>query len=189
MRVDPPYVADGPFHEWMSQSTVYLTGLLGAGHNYTEAFNSSVTRADRENADIGLGILRAVREDVAGGYLMQVELMVVAEVFTDFLSMATHLIDAGYKDAAASLVGAVLEDGLRRMARSRNLTVKSSDGLASLNQKLAQSGAYGPIVQSRVMVWKEVRNHADHGKFAEYTTDDVRDMLNGVAQLLSEHLK
>lgn len=44
------------------------------------------------------------------------------------------------------------------------------------------------MTQKRVQVWNDVRNHADYGKFGEYTADDVKDMLEGVSPFLEEHL-
>ena len=39
-----------------------------------------------------------------------------AEVFADFLEMAQHLLDVGYKDAAAVIAGSALEAHLRQLA-------------------------------------------------------------------------
>jgi hypothetical protein len=39
-----------------------------------------------------------------------------------------------------------------------------------------------------VQVWNDIRNHADHGKFDEYKIDDVKEMLRGVTQFLSDYL-
>jgi hypothetical protein len=47
--------------------------------------------------------------------------LVSAEVFNDFLDMSAHLLDNGYYQAAGSLVGAVLEDSLRRVAVARSM--------------------------------------------------------------------
>ncbi|MDQ6985209.1 MAG: hypothetical protein Q9M91_02850 [Candidatus Dojkabacteria bacterium] len=60
-----------------------------------------------------------------------------SEIFTDFLEMASHILSQGYKDPAASLIGAVLEDGLRKLCQANDIKVKTSDDIASLNTKLA----------------------------------------------------
>jgi hypothetical protein len=59
---------------------------------------------------MGQSILRSVREDVEDGYLTDIRTLISAEVFTDFLEMAEHLDDNGYKDPTAYSTGAVLED-------------------------------------------------------------------------------
>ena len=103
--------------------------------------------------------------------------------------MAEHLLDNGYKDPSASLIGAVLEDGLRRISGNENVTLKSDDNINSLNKKLADKGVYNRLQQREIEVWNKLRDYADHGHFDQYKHDDVRDMLKGVRSFLSEHLK
>ena len=43
------------------------------------------------------GALRALRRDYDAGYLFKVQSLVRAEVFADFLEMAEHLLEQGYK--------------------------------------------------------------------------------------------
>lgn len=182
--VDP-----GPFTEWKTQALNLLTNLLGAEHVYVQNFEKEV-KGPRPSSTVlaGQGILRAVKQDLEGGYLTDVRTLVSAEVFTDFLEMAEHLFENGFKDPAASLVGAVLEDGLRTISTTRGLKLKSREDLSSLNQKLAAANVYTRLTQKKIQVWTDVRNNADHGKFEEYSPDDVLDMIRGVQTFLAEHL-
>lgn len=79
-----------------------------------------------------------MKEDVELGHLARVRALITADVFSDFLEMADHLLDAGYKDPAASLVGAVLENGLRTVATDHHITVKTRDDLGSLTAAFAE---------------------------------------------------
>ena len=120
--------------------------------------------------------------------MSRVEALIAADVFSDFMEMAEHLLDAGYKDPAASLIGAVLERGVRQVASEQGVKLKSRDDLSSLNAKCADAGVYKRLVQKKVQVWIGVRNHADHGEFDEYAESDVREMLNGVRDHLATYL-
>ena len=102
--------------------------------------------------------------------------------------MADHLLECGYKDPAASLCGAVLEDGLRQIASNAGVNLKSKENLSSLNHRCADAGIYNRLTQKKIQVWGDVRNNADHGKFNEYTEQDVQEMLKGVRQFLKNHL-
>jgi len=62
------------------------------------------------------GILAALRSDVDGDYLQPLAELIRADLFSDFLSMAEYLLDGGYKEAAAVLIGGVLEEQLRNLA-------------------------------------------------------------------------
>lgn len=193
-KPNPPNVigfttlASGIFAEWRTQVENFLTNLLGSDHVYVRNFQEKVQDGYPGHVQIGQGILRAVREDVLGGYLVNVKTLISAEVFTDFLQMAEHLLECGYKDPAASLCGAVLEDGLRRIAAKASVKVRSREDLTSLNHKCADAGVYSRLVQRKIQVWTDVRNSADHGEFHNYAEQDVQDMLKGVAQFLADFL-
>jgi hypothetical protein len=194
-RPNPPNVVgfptldSGTFSEWQTQSLTFLVNLLGPDHVYVESFRKKVEKGHTGMVKAGRGILTAVREDVAGGYLARLKALVAAEVFSEFVEMGQHLLDAGYKDPAASLVGAVLENGLRQIASERGIKAQSRDDLSALNSKLAQAGVYNRLMQKKIQVWTDVRNHADHGQFDEYAESDVRNMLLGVTDFLGTHLE
>jgi len=182
------YVDDAMFQQWRTGSLAFLNMVFGSDDIHYRDFEDRCKWAQHHQAIQGLAILRAAKEGIEGGYLQKVETLVSAEVFSDFLDMAEHLLDNGYKDPAASLIGAVLEDGLRRICSNNNITVKSDDNISSLNQKLAQKQVYNPLQQKQTQVWNDIRNNADHGNFDQYKMDDVKDMLGGVRKFLSNHL-
>ncbi len=186
---DRRWVDTGLAQQWRTSSLTFLSAALGSENVHYREFEERCKWAWRHEAERGLAILRAVREDIAGGYLQKFEAFVSASVFSDFLEMAEHLLVNGYKDPAASLIGAVLEDGLRRICNNKNITLKSDDNISSLNQKLAQNHVYNPLQQRQIQVWNKLRDYADHGHFEEYKPDDVTDMLKGVRGFLSDYLK
>ncbi len=183
-----PTLDSGAFTEWRTQSLSLLTNLLGPRHVYVTGFEKDVEEGFTSSVESGIGILKAVGEDLEDGCLTDIRTLVSAEVFTDFLAMVEHLLEHGYKDPAASLCGAVLEEGLRRIATNRGVSLRTRDDLSALNHKLAAKGVYTRLVQKRLAVWTDVRNAAVHGKFAEYSKADVADMLAGVSSFLAQHL-
>ena len=182
-----PSVDTMRFAEWKTGVQNLIANFLGKEHIYFENF-SSIKRPDPYNVREGVGILKAIREDLESGFLIDIKILISAEIFTDFLEMAEHLIENGYKDAAASLTGAVLEDGLRRVAKKNEIGYKKTEGLAALNNKLKKEGIYNPLTHKKVETWREIRNSADHGKFNEYGTDDVKKMHEGVVDFLEKYL-
>ncbi len=177
----------GLFQQWRTSSLAFLN-TFPSEYIYGCEFEGTCKESGYDDAERGVAILRAAKEDIEGGYLQKVETLVSASVFSDFLEMAEHLLDNGYKDPAASLVGAVLEDGLRRICSNNNITVKSDDNISSLNQKLAQKHVYNPLQQKQIQVWNDIRNNADHGNFDQYKMDNVKEMLGGVSKFLSSYL-
>jgi uncharacterized protein (DUF2164 family) len=132
-----------------------------------------------------VGQLRALRRDYDEGYLSTVQGLIRAELFADFLEMAEHLLHQGFKDAAAVLVGGVLEEHLRALCSIRSLPTSVSGRpkkADAMNSELTATGAYNKLDQKSVTAWLDLRNKAAHGEYGEYTSEQVTTMLSGVRE-------
>lgn len=186
------------YAEWRSQSLVCLTDIFGSTHRYTKNFELSEEIGGNKSIHIttmyglaalqGLGILRAALEDIKNGYLSTLKELATAEVFSDLLDQAEHLLKNGYFTPAASLAGAVLENGLRSLAKRKNVTVKAKDNLSTLNNKLAAKNVYTRLRQKQIAFWVDVRNIADHSEFDKVAENDVADLVRGIRNFLAEEL-
>jgi hypothetical protein len=132
-----------------------------------------------------VGSLRALRRDYDEGYLSSIQSLVPAELFTDFIEMAEHLLDQGYKDPAAVLVGGVLEQHLRALCNVRSIATsvtgrpKKAD---AMNNELGVAGVYNKLDQKNVTAWLDLRNKAAHGEYGQYTSEQVRTRLSGILE-------
>jgi hypothetical protein len=176
------------FLEWKSNVEHLIILIVGENSVDHQNFINTVKQPEPYFIVNGMGVLKALKEDLQKGFLTNIRNLIVAEVFTDFLDMAEHLLENGYKDAAASLIGAVLEDGLRKIAEKYNVTFKKDDDINSLNTKLADKGIYNRLNQQQIQAWKRIRDAAAHGKFNEYDAVQVKLMLEGVRKFLGEYL-
>jgi hypothetical protein len=180
-----PDVEPGPFHEWRTGALSLIESITRPDNVYSRSFQEHVNQVRVGDLECGIGILRALRADVENGYLLNYETLVVAELFVDFLDMAQYLLEHGYKDPAASLSGAVLGQGLRRICGTNDITVKTGDEISALNAKLADKDVYNRNMQAQIHAWKRIRNSAAHGRFEEYKAEEVDDMIKGVRRFLS----
>lgn len=176
------------FNEWKSNSENLIIRISGQESAYYKNFLEQVKQSWPEHVESGMGILRALREDVSEGFLTDLKELAFAEIFIDFIDIAEHLLENGYKDPSASLIGAVLEDSLRKIADKNGIDVKNNDDISSLNTKLADKSVYNRLLQKQIQAWKAIRDSADHGKFKDYTKEDVEAMLSGVQRFLGEYL-
>src|SRR5262249_46662449 len=136
--------------------------------------------------------LRAVRDELTGGWLQTTKSLVSAEIFADFLDMAEYLLSEGYKDPAAVMIGSVLEEHLRQLCSANHIdievitpnrvTPKKAD---ALNADLAKASVYSKLDQKSITAWLDLRNKAAHGKYSEYTTEQVRLMSQGVTEFIA----
>jgi len=181
-----------PFGSFRSASLSFLIKLFGDRHPYFTDFNEKVTSTDASDVEMGLGILRSVRTELVGGWLVSARGLISAEIFADFLEMSQHLLAEQYKDAAAVIAGSSLEEHLRQLAakycvpvtqvRGQDTFPKRAD---TLNAELAAAGAYSKLDQKSVTAWLDLRNKAAHGKYTEYDHGQVALMLEGIRQFIA----
>ena len=119
--------------------------------------------------------------------------LVSAEIFSDFLEMATHLLEQDYKDPAAVMIGSVLEENLRQLCHSIGIEteIEKEEGIFitksadRINSDLAKAGIYTKLDQKSVTAWLDLRNKAAHGKYREYEKEQVILMMQGVTDFLA----
>lgn len=103
------------------------------------------------------------------------------------------MLDEGYKDACAVILGAVLEDTLRKIAEANSIPVTNQKGkpltIDPLNIEVSKQGVYGPLVQKQVTSWANLRNDAAHGHFDKYDESQVKHMLLFVQKFCADYLK
>lgn len=136
-----------------------------------------------------VGILNALREAYHSGYMKRFAELVHAEMFSDFLEMSEYLLTEGFKDPAAVIIGSVLEEHLRQLCTKNGLDINASGGKPKkadqLNADLAGQGVYSKLDQKSVTGWLDLRNKAAHGKFDEYTKDQVTILLTSVQNFMT----
>ncbi len=136
------------------------------------------------------GILKALRTDYEAGYLRSVYEIIHGDIFGDFLEMADYLLTEGYKDPAAVLIGGVLEEQLRKLCQAHSIPVtkgslpKKADGL---NAELAGANVYSKLDQKSITAWLGLRNNAAHGKYNEYSKEQVALMVQGVRDFIARN--
>jgi hypothetical protein len=174
---------------WASSVVARLEEVFGAGNARFQGFVSVTELPGFTGSGIfGYALMRleAAIRDLEQGPLSGVEGFVAGEVFGDFLEMAQHLSDQGapYHVAAASVAGAVLEDGLRRLCKANSRTWVGDSSVSKLNDLLHKYQMYDQVTWRQIQVWGDVRNKADHGEFENVDAGAVASMIPGVREFL-----
>lgn len=138
------------------------------------------------------GIALTVKHDVENDLLSDIRGLLQAEIFGNFLEIGEHLLNEGYKDAAAVTIGAVLEDGLRELCKKNDISITKPNGspmtIEPLNTELAKHEVYTKLVQKQVTSYAHIRNKAAHGQYEEYDKSQVEMMLLFVQNFSDQHL-
>jgi hypothetical protein len=182
-----------PNMEWpATRLLAAITRLAPPGSDYViGARRVTESRAQARPGAAGaalLGIAQALRDDLRADYVQSFAEIVHADVFSDFIGMAEELQENGYKDAAAVVVGSVLEDHLRKLAAKAGLAVERDDGRPmkadAINSDLTRAEVYNKLEQKRVTAWLDLRNKAAHGHYDEYNQEHVSALIRDIRGFL-----
>ncbi len=188
------WVNSEQFYAFRTAALSFLKNTFSETHPYYQEFNIHVKSSSRNDAENGRGILTSVKQEIEGGWLFTVRGLISSEIFSDFLESAQYLLDEGYKDPAAVMVGCVLEEHLRQLCIKNSIPVESIKGTKpvakkadQLNAELAAKTTYNKLDQKNVTAWLDLRNKAAHGKFTEYSKDQVLLMIQGVTEFMGRN--
>lgn len=183
------WIDGGKINGFRAASLSYIEMLYGREHSYYTEFNKVTDGHQAEHAESGIEIIRSIKDEITGGWLISVKGLITAEVFSDFFEMAEHLLSNGYKDAAAVIIGSTLEEHLRQLCTKNSIETRVKIGDADvakkadvLNADLAKANIYNKLDQKNVTAWLDLRNKAAHGKYDEYNKEQVETMLRGVGE-------
>ena len=186
------YTNYGKFAEFRVSVLSFLSMVYDDRHPHYKDFDRATgSQPYRNSVHKGKGILLAVQNEINEGWIFSVKRLISAEIFSDFLEMADYLLDSGYKDPAAVMIGSVLESNIRQLCIDNSIiteAIKDNNVIFikadKLNSDLAKASIYTKLDQKNVTAWLDLRNNAAHGNYDKYTEQQVRLMFQGVCDFL-----
>lgn len=177
-------------------ATRCITAIERAGGRSSIYFErvTALLRKAGENVfsydDQVIGVAKALRHDLKNDYITSFEELIHSNIFADYLEMAKHLHDAGYKDAAAVIAGSTLESHLRQMCQKFGVAI-DKDGKPkkadAINAELYRDKAYSLMIHKNITAWLDLRNNAAHGKYDEYNKAQVALFIDGIRDFMMRH--
>ena len=173
----------------------FILDLYGNEHPYYKEFENVLSRYKYESyIKGGIEIINNIRVEIENGWIATIKSIVSAEIFSDFLEMAEHLLLNDYKDAAAVMIGGVLEEHLRQLCLTNKIDVSyEKDGKIiplkadRMNSELSKSEVYNKLDQKGVTTQLDLRNNAAHGNYTEYDKKQVEMMYDFVLNFISKY--
>jgi len=186
------YVDSGTMKGFRSASLSFIDRIYGQKHPHYNEFDKNTDGEYPSNAEGGIAILEAIRSEINGGWLVSIKGLVAAELFSDFLEMAEYLLNSGYKDPAAVMAGSVLEEHLRQLCKKESIDTeetkedrKVSKKADRLNADLVKAAVYSKLDHKQITAWLDLRNNAAHGKYDQYTTEQVHRFISGLTEFMA----
>jgi len=81
----------------------------------------------------------------------------------------------------------VLEDTLRKLARQEKLD--DTQKATRLNDGLKKAERYKQVQWRQIQVCLDIGNNAAHGKFDQYTEENIRDQIDGIRRFIANDFK
>ena len=106
--------------------------------------------------------------------------------------MAKHLLEEGYKDPAAVMIGSILEEHLRQLCVKHSIPIEEMKNgktifikADTLNAELNKLNVYNKLDQKIITSWLDLRNKAAHGKYGDYNKEQVNSFYLGITEFIS----
>lgn len=175
-KVDPTFI---------KVTNAFANGYL----KLTKSFIKGLSNLDVAIVEV-TACLSTLKSELENNLLYNVTELINAEVFDTHLESAKHLLDKGHRDAAAVIIGGVLEDKLRQLSTKHNLPLKDNKGkyftIDPLNVNLYKANIYNLTIQKEIIPLAEIRNNAAHGKYEAYDTKQVANFYQYVLDFNQE---
>jgi hypothetical protein len=179
----------------LSKAKAAVARIVGDDSEYYKDIVSAIAQThlyEGERLKKVIGAIQALKSDLVNGYLKSFSAIVQSEVFSDYLEMAEHLLKEGYKDPSAVLTGTTLEVHLRDLCLANSIPIETTNAKGNLipkkadlmNAELTKAKIYSPAYQKQIIAWLGIRNSAAHGKYSEYSNEEIALMLQGIRQFI-----
>lgn len=182
----------------MKASFLNLLAFLGVKGDHV---SKTIDYIDKliDGPDIVLGYIVGFKNDYEAGILTNLTQLIEANIASDYLGQAEQLLGEGQPGSfdhvpAAVLLGAILEDALRRLCARQTplIDVNKPNGeaktLGPLIDDLRKADVYNNLMADQLRTWSKIRNAAAHGKFDEFTRAQVDMFLPGLRDFLTRYL-
>ena len=134
-----------------------------------------------------LGILESANDEWERGLLRDVEYLISAETFDDFLDHAAVYHKGNKKMEAAVLASSVLEDTIKKICKKNDIET-SGNSLETLIDSMVEAEVITLVKGKRMKGFSGVRNHALHAEWDEFDISDVGNLIKGLRELISDYL-
>lgn len=180
------------FTKWSTSCLNLLDKLSISTNRFVKQFEVWVIGGPERKMNIGaaLGVLESARQEYSNGMAIDYHLSVSSMVFSGLLDEATYLMNKKYLRAAAVILGAAIEEGLKTRARSVPIEIGAKETLNPVIVKLKSPnvGILTEFEAKRLEAVARMRNDAAHGGDFNYSEDHIAEELKFVASILNKIL-
>lgn len=162
--------------------------------NYLKRFSDSTKSCYWNSVEQWIWLLKALKVDIEKWWLVSMRWLISAEIFTDYLSMAEHLLEEKYQVAAAVIIGSTLEKHIRDLCLKNTINIYQEVNwkqellkISNLNEQLYKNKYISPWDHKLNMGRFTIRNDAAHGNYENVKLEGVKIMLQSVQLFINKY--
>lgn len=186
--------------ELRTKATSLIRLLLGNSERSDQTVTEIATNSkDSHGIRRILGLMVGLKNDYENEMLTDLTEMIEANIASEYMDQAEHLLGEGISGQydhvpAAVLAGAVLEDALRRLCQRQTPpidTLKPNGDKKTLDPLIAdlqKANVFNKAKADQLRSWAKTRNSAAHGEFSEFNRNDVEAMIAGIRNFIADYL-
>lgn len=171
--------------KFFTSALYFIDSTVGRDSEFYRQFDRLSAGVAAAPIKLKIAVLEALQAELQDIWYWTAQGLARAEVFSNTLEEAEHLLDRGFKIPAAVLAGCVLEQHLRSLSLRNGLDSTASPG--KINDALKAAGVYNKNDGKEVAIYQGIRNSAAHGKDDEFSGEQVKLMLQGVAAFVARN--
>lgn len=134
-----------------------------------------------------LGVIESANNEWEKGLLRNIEYLIAAATFDEFLDHAAVYHKGNKKMESAVLSSSVLEDTVKKICQKNSITT-AGKSLEELIDALVAANVLTMVKGKRVKSYSGVRNHALHAEWDEFDISDVGNLIKGLRELIEDYL-
>lgn len=130
-----------------------------------------------------LNILKSAKERFESS-LFDIKQILQADIFDDELESAKELLKKGFIRGAGAIASVVLEKHLSQVCQNHNIAIRKKDpSINDYNQALKDNDAIDVPTWRFIQHLGDIRNLCDHKKDRDPKSEEVSDLIEGVAKI------
>lgn len=171
----------------MKQTILDITTSNNEYHKYAITLSPEYAAKDVERL---FGLLKGLKEDYEGNFLKSVHELLDANLFSDILDQAAHLLSQGYSRASAVVAGVALETHLRKLAEKNSIPIVDEKGnikAENLKNEIYKNEIIDITFNKSITSWLGIRNKAAHPDPDGIDEGLIEPMIMGIRTLIEKY--
>ncbi|MCI0405061.1 MAG: hypothetical protein L0Y74_08860 [candidate division Zixibacteria bacterium] len=154
--------------------------LVSQNPIYTDSFGSLI------------GVLKAAKREISAGFSVPLEAQIASEVYKGFLDQAEDYFKSKDYGSAAILAGAALEQGLKKIAKLKKVTLTGKKSVL-IAHDLVKAMVITELEKKKIEQWNEIHNKAEHEpgvfkRMLKTNKNDIEQVTQEVKTFLKRYL-